>query len=90
VTEQRPRTARASDYPAIAAAVDDWWGRPVMGSLPRLFLDHFHRTSLVVDGPGAGRSAEGHVVMDMNIVTGGPFWRRLSAVTASPRSATYS
>jgi ribosomal protein S18 acetylase RimI-like enzyme len=23
-----------------------------MGSLPRLFLDHFHRTSLVVDGPG--------------------------------------
>jgi ribosomal protein S18 acetylase RimI-like enzyme len=52
VTEQRPRTARASDYPAIAAAVDDWWGRPVMGSLPRLFLDHFHRTSLVIDGPG--------------------------------------
>jgi hypothetical protein len=45
---------------------------------------------LVVDGPGAGRSAEGHVVMDMNIVAGGPFWRRLSAVTASPRSATYS
>ncbi len=52
MTEQHPRTARASDYPAIAAAVDDWWGRPVVGSLPRLFLDHFHRTSLVVEGPG--------------------------------------
>ena len=48
----RPRTARASDYPAIAAAVDDWWGRPVLGALPRLFLDHFHHTSLVIDGPG--------------------------------------
>jgi ribosomal protein S18 acetylase RimI-like enzyme len=47
-----PRTARASDYPAIAAAVDDWWGRPVLGALPRLFLDHFHHTSLVLDGPG--------------------------------------
>ena len=48
----RPRTARVSDYPAIAAAVDDWWGRPVLGALPRLFLDHFHHTSLMIDGPG--------------------------------------
>lgn len=52
MTEHRPRPARASDYEAIAAAVDDWWGRPVLGALPRLFLDHFHRTSLVIDGPG--------------------------------------
>jgi ribosomal protein S18 acetylase RimI-like enzyme len=52
VTEQHPRAARASDYLAIAAAVDEWWGRPVLGSLPRLFLDHFHRTSLIIDGPG--------------------------------------
>lgn len=28
---------------------DDWWGRPVGGMLPRLFLDHFHRTSLVAE-----------------------------------------
>ncbi|TMR23693.1 GNAT family N-acetyltransferase [Nonomuraea turkmeniaca] len=35
----------------MAAVVDEWWGRPVMGSLPRLFLDHFHRTSLVAEGP---------------------------------------
>jgi ribosomal protein S18 acetylase RimI-like enzyme len=52
VTEYRPRTAQAGDYAAIAAAVDDWWGRPVLGGLPRLFLDHFHRSSLVIDGPG--------------------------------------
>ena len=47
----RPRQARADDYDAIAAEVDRWWGRPVLASLPRLFLDHFHRSSLVVDGP---------------------------------------
>lgn len=47
----RSRSARPGDYDAIAAVVDQWWGRPVLASLPRLFLDHFHRTSLVVDGP---------------------------------------
>jgi ribosomal protein S18 acetylase RimI-like enzyme len=50
--KHHPRTARASDYPAIAAVVDDWWGRPLLPTLPRLFLDHFHHTSLVIDGPG--------------------------------------
>jgi ribosomal protein S18 acetylase RimI-like enzyme len=45
------RPARPGDYDAIAAVVDDWWGRPVLAALPRLFLDHFHRTSLVIDGP---------------------------------------
>jgi ribosomal protein S18 acetylase RimI-like enzyme len=44
------RPARPSDYDAIAAVLDDWWGRPVLGALPRLFLDHFCETSLVVDG----------------------------------------
>ncbi|WP_433477986.1 N-acetyltransferase family protein [Spirillospora sp. CA-142024] len=29
--------------------MDDWWGREVHGALPRLFLDHFHRTSLVTE-----------------------------------------
>jgi ribosomal protein S18 acetylase RimI-like enzyme len=47
----RSRPARPADYDAIAAVVDDWWGRPVLGALPRLFLDHFHATSAVVDGP---------------------------------------
>jgi ribosomal protein S18 acetylase RimI-like enzyme len=52
VRENRLRPARPEDYDIIAAAVDRWWGRPVLGSLPRLFLDHFHRSSLVIDGPG--------------------------------------
>ncbi len=51
MTERRPRTARPGDYAAIASAVDEWWGRPVQGGLPRLFLDHFHRSSLLIDGP---------------------------------------
>jgi ribosomal protein S18 acetylase RimI-like enzyme len=46
------RAATAADYDAIARVVDDWWGRPVLSSLPRLFLDLFHRTSLVIDGAG--------------------------------------
>jgi ribosomal protein S18 acetylase RimI-like enzyme len=46
------RMARPADYDAIAAVMNDWWGRPVQTALPRLFLDHFHRTSLVVDGEG--------------------------------------
>jgi ribosomal protein S18 acetylase RimI-like enzyme len=44
------RTATPEDYDAIAPVVDDWWGRPVLGSLPRLFLDLFSRTSLIIDG----------------------------------------
>lgn len=47
----RPRQARPDDYDTIAAVADRWWGRPVLGSLPRLFLDHFWRSSLVIDGP---------------------------------------
>ena len=52
MTEFRPRAAQPGDYDAIAAAIDEWWGRPVLAALPRLFLDLFHQTSLVVDGPG--------------------------------------
>jgi hypothetical protein len=61
----RSRPARPEDYDAIAAVVDQWWGRPVLAALPRLYLDHFHSSSLVVDGPdgpvafglGCGRGA---------------------------------
>jgi ribosomal protein S18 acetylase RimI-like enzyme len=45
------RPAVPADYDAIAAVVDRWWGRPVLGSLPRLFFDLFCATSLVIDGP---------------------------------------
>jgi ribosomal protein S18 acetylase RimI-like enzyme len=44
------RPARPEDYDAIAAVLDTWGGRPVLGVLPRLYFDLFHRTSLVVDG----------------------------------------
>ena len=43
------RAARPGDYEPISAVADDWWGRPILGALPRLFLDHFHRTSLVAE-----------------------------------------
>jgi ribosomal protein S18 acetylase RimI-like enzyme len=46
------RAATPADYDGIARVVDDWWGRPVADSLPRLFLDLFHHTSLVIDGDG--------------------------------------
>jgi ribosomal protein S18 acetylase RimI-like enzyme len=45
-----PRLAEPGDYNAIAAVIDEWWGRPVLAALPRLFFDLFHRTSLVIDG----------------------------------------
>jgi len=48
------RTAGPADYDAIVSVVDAWWGRPIAGSLPRLFLDHFHRSSLLaVDSDNA-------------------------------------
>ncbi|MEV6967374.1 GNAT family N-acetyltransferase [Hamadaea sp. NPDC051192] len=46
------RAARSEDYDPIIAVVDDWWGRPIAGSLPRLFFDHFHRTSLIATSDG--------------------------------------
>ena len=46
------RTAVPADYDPIIAVVDTWWGRPVRQVLPRLFLDHFFRTSLIAEGDG--------------------------------------
>ncbi|MVU82269.1 GNAT family N-acetyltransferase [Nocardia sp. ET3-3] len=43
------RQAVPGDYDGIAAVVDDWWGRSVLPAVPRLFLDHFASTSLVVE-----------------------------------------
>lgn len=36
----------------MSRVVVDWWGRPIVASLPRLFLDHFWSTSTVVDDDG--------------------------------------
>ncbi|HYK27472.1 MAG TPA: GNAT family N-acetyltransferase [Streptosporangiaceae bacterium] len=44
------RSAVPEDYDSIAGVVEEWWGRPVLGALPRLFLDLFWRTSFVIDG----------------------------------------
>ena len=46
------RAARPDDYDWIIRVVDDWWGRPMTQHLPRLFLDHFHSTSIVVEEGG--------------------------------------
>ena len=46
------RRAVPDDYDWIVDVVDDWWGRPVASALPRLFLDHFHSTSLVAEVSG--------------------------------------
>ncbi|TDE36849.1 GNAT family N-acetyltransferase [Nonomuraea mesophila] len=51
MTDHVLRAATPGDYDAIAAVVDEWWGRPILASLPRLFLDHFHHTSLIAESP---------------------------------------
>lgn len=45
------RTLTPSDYDPIVSVVNDWWGRPIAGSLPRLFFDHFFASSLVASTP---------------------------------------
>lgn len=47
------RAAQPDDYEAIVSVVDEWWGRPMAHMVPRLFLDHFHATSLVAEQGGA-------------------------------------
>jgi ribosomal protein S18 acetylase RimI-like enzyme len=47
------RPARPSDYERVIAVLDDWWGgREMRPLLPRLFLDHFAETSLIVEEDG--------------------------------------
>jgi predicted GNAT superfamily acetyltransferase len=46
------RTARPDDYEAIVSVLDEWWGRPMAHMMPRLFLDHFHATSLIAERDG--------------------------------------
>lgn len=44
------RHLEPSDYIAVSAVVDDWWGgRPMRGLLPRLFFEHFRPTSFVLE-----------------------------------------
>lgn len=46
------RTAAPEDHAWIVRVVDAWWERPVARAIPRLFLDHFHRTSFVAEEEG--------------------------------------
>ncbi len=48
----RFRAAEPADYDRIVAVMDDWWGRVVHTGLPRLFLNHFHRTSITAERDG--------------------------------------
>ena len=52
------RQARPEDYDVVASVVDRWWGRPILDSLPRLFLDHFFGSSLVAPSSGAAAGGE--------------------------------
>jgi predicted GNAT superfamily acetyltransferase len=47
------RAARPADHDAVVRVVDAWWGRPIANVLPRLFLDHFHATSLIAERDGS-------------------------------------
>jgi GNAT superfamily N-acetyltransferase len=47
VAVRRPLEA---DYPSIVSVIDDWWGgRPLQGTLPRLWLRHFTGTSWIAE-----------------------------------------
>ncbi|KAB8173044.1 hypothetical protein FH610_041850 [Microbispora catharanthi] len=50
ITSRRPRLrpAEPADHDRIVV-VDDWWEQPIRSGPPRLFPDHFHRTSLVAE-----------------------------------------
>ena len=44
------RDAVPSDHPRIIKVMKDWWGgRDLTAMLPRLFLEHFYNTSLVME-----------------------------------------
>lgn len=48
----RIRHTVPGDHSWIIEVCDDWWGRPVAHILPRLFLDHFHTSSLIAVSGG--------------------------------------
>ena len=44
------RNANPSDHDKIISALQDWWGgRDLTAMLPRLFLNHFNDTSLIIE-----------------------------------------
>ena len=52
-TGVRIRPIRSSDYLAVIAVIDDWWGgRHMADMLPRLFFEHFTDTSFAAERDG--------------------------------------
>ncbi len=48
------RAMESRDYDRLIGTMDDWWGgRRVHDKLPRLFVEHFRDTSLVIEEEGA-------------------------------------
>ncbi|KOT54138.1 MULTISPECIES: GNAT family N-acetyltransferase [Streptomyces] len=50
-----PFTTRAAvpeDFDTVVSVVDDWWGRPASRDLTRVFVNHFHDTSLIAERDG--------------------------------------
>ena len=44
------RTCRPEDHSRIIGVLKDWWGgRDLTWMLPKLFLNHFHNTSFVIE-----------------------------------------
>ena len=52
MSNEKIRRAVPGDYDTIASVLNDWWGREVLPGLPRLFLDHFYASSLIVEDDG--------------------------------------
>ncbi|MEV0265803.1 GNAT family N-acetyltransferase [Streptomyces sp. NPDC050617] len=46
------RAAAPRDFDAVVSVVDEWWGRPASRDLTRVFVNHFHDTSLIAERDG--------------------------------------
>ncbi|MFH8347495.1 GNAT family N-acetyltransferase [Streptomyces sp. NPDC018045] len=50
-----PFTTRAAvpqDFDTVVGVVDEWWGRAASRDLTRVFVNHFHETSLIAERDG--------------------------------------
>ncbi|MBO0996006.1 GNAT family N-acetyltransferase [Bacillus sp. SD088] len=49
----RIRLVKSSDYHAISPLINKWWGgRQMADMLPKLFFNHFNRTSYIAENDG--------------------------------------
>lgn len=57
----RLRRPVEEDHPGLVGVVDEWWGRHMQASLPRLWLQHFAGTSVIAERDGSA-SAVGFAI----------------------------